>query len=398
MSAVFCPALARLLILYGALYAGFGVLSPYLPSLLNSRGLRPEEIALVLAAGGTVRLAAGPVTGRLADRFTAPKLALSFCSAAAALSVLLFPLACGLWLLLAIGALHSAALAPLAPLSDTLALGKTAARWSGHLMRRRFHYGWVRGAGSAAFILGSILSGQVAGRFAISTVVWLNAALLGSAALAALRVPQQTQTPCVVPVAEDALSGLAALLKLPLYRQVVLIAALVLGSHAMHDSFAVIMWGAAGIGPGTAALLWSSSVAAEVVVFLFIGHPLLARLGPARAVMFAAGAGMIRWTVMAATTWPPALIVVEPLHGITFALLHLTSMRLLTECVPQYLAATALTFYGAIGAGAPAILLTLLSGPLYAHFGAQGFGVMAALCAAALPLARTLREPFSESF
>jgi hypothetical protein len=76
----------------------------------------------------------------------------------------------------------------------------------------------------------------------IAAVVWLNAALLAAAAFAAL----------------------------PLYRRVVLVAALILGSHAMHDSFAVIRWGAAGIGPGTAGLLWSLSVAAEVIVFLFL--------------------------------------------------------------------------------------------------------------------------------
>jgi MFS transporter, PPP family, 3-phenylpropionic acid transporter len=140
-------------------------------------------------------------------------------------------------------------------------------------------------------------------------------------------------------------------------------------------------------------LLWSLSVAAEVVVFLFVGRSLPDRLGPANAAMLAAGAGILRWTVMAKTAWLPALVAVEPLHGMTFALLHLTCMRLLAEAVPRHLAATSLTLYGAVGVGVPAMLLTLAAGPLYAHFGAQGFWPMAALCAAALPVARALREP-----
>jgi hypothetical protein len=45
MTAFSRPALSRFLILYAALYAGFGVQSPYLPSLLESRDLRPEAIA-----------------------------------------------------------------------------------------------------------------------------------------------------------------------------------------------------------------------------------------------------------------------------------------------------------------------------------------------------------------
>src|SRR3984893_2191838 len=395
MTAFSRPALSRFLILYAALYAGFGVQSPYLPSLLESRDLRPEAIALVLAAGSAVRLVAGPAAGRLADRLDAPKVILSLCSTAAALIALGYLPARGLWLLFAVGLFHSAALAPLAPLSDTLALGAAAAARSDDAMGRGFEYGWVRGAGSAAFILGSMLSGQAVGHFGIATVVWLNAALLAAAAFAALLVPQLLPMQTVAR-ATAGVRGVGALLRLPLYRRLVLVAALIMGSHAMHDSFAVIRWAAAGIGPGTAALLWALSVAAEVMVFLFAGRPLLDRLGPAGAAMLAAAAGIVRWAVMAETAWLPALATIEPLHGLTFALLHLTCIRLLAGCVPRHLAATALTLYGTVGIGAPATLLTLASGPLYVRFGAHGFWVMAALCAAALPLARTLREPFGK--
>jgi MFS transporter, PPP family, 3-phenylpropionic acid transporter len=343
-----------------------------------------------------VRLLAGPATGHLADRLDdAPKVILSLCSAVAALIALAYLPARGLWLLFAVGVFHSAALAPLAPLSDTLALGAAAVARSDDAVRRGFEYGWVRGAGSAAFIFGTVLSGQAVGHFGIATVVWLNAALLAAAARAALLVPQLLPMQDVAR-ATAGVRGVGALLRLPLYRRVVLVAALIMGSHAMHDSFAVIRWAAAGIGPGTAGLLWSLSVAAEVMVFLFVGRPLLDRLGPAGAAMLAAAAGIVRWAVMAETTWLPALAAIEPLHGLTFALLHLTCMRLLAGCVPRHLAATALTLYGTVGIGAPATLLTLASGPLYAHFGAHGFWVMAALCAAALPLARTLREPFGK--
>jgi MFS transporter, PPP family, 3-phenylpropionic acid transporter len=385
-------ALVRFLILYSTLYAAFGVQSPYLPSLLDSHGLQPEGIALVLATATAVRLAAGPAAGRMADRLDAPRLVLAICSAGAGLSALGILPAHSFWPLFAVVVFHSAALAPLAPLSDTLALGAAAPTRSYDAVTPGFQYGWVRGAGSAAFILGLVLSGQAIGQFGITVVVWLSAGLLAATAFAALRVPR------LLPVRDGtqpaaAMHGFRALLRLPLYRRIVLVAALILSSHAMHDSFAVIRWGAAGIGPGTAGLLWSLSVAAEVVVFFFVGRPLLDRLSPAGAAMLAAAAGIVRWMIMAETTWLPALVAIQPLHGLTFALLHLTCMRLLAECVPERLAATALTVYGTVGIGAPTALLILASGPLYAHFGAHGFWVMAALCVAALPVARTLREP-----
>src|ERR1700738_3359160 len=326
--------LYRFFILYGSLYGGFGVPAPYLPILLDNHHLRPETIGLALAAGMAMRLMAAQAVARLADRLDAPKVILALCTTAAALIGLGYLPAQGAWLLIAVGVLHSAALAPLPPLSDTLALGAAAPAGAGGAV---IHYGWLRGCGSAAFALGLVLSGQVIGHFGIVVIVWLNAALLAAAAPMALGVPQLLATGGHARATPSQARGVGVL-RLPLYRKMVLLAMLILGSHAMHDSFAMIRWSRAGISPGTSGILWSLSVAAEVVVFLF-GRSLLDRIGPAGAAMLSAGAGVVRWAVMAETAWLPAVAAIEPLHGLTFALLHLTCMRLLAQCVPRHLEA-----------------------------------------------------------
>ena len=56
--------LISFLMLFAALYAGFGVQSPYLPALLKDHGLAAEAIGVVLASGTAIRLAAGPLAGR----------------------------------------------------------------------------------------------------------------------------------------------------------------------------------------------------------------------------------------------------------------------------------------------------------------------------------------------
>ena len=389
--------LYRFLSLYAALYAGFGVQSPYLPILLDNRHLSPETIALALAAGTAMRLTAAPAVARLADRFDAPRVILALCSAAAGLIGLGYLPAQGAWALIALGVVHTAALAPLPPLSDTLALGAAAPTGSGGMPRWKFHYGWLRGCGSAAFVVGLVMSGQAIGHFGIVVIVWLNAALLLAASPVALGVPQLLASGGHSRATASQARGVLALLRLPLYRKMVLLAALILGSHAMHDSFAMIRWSRAGISPGTSGILWSLSVAAEVVVFVVVGRPLLDRIGPAGAAVLSAGAGVVRWAVMAETAWLPALALIEPLHGLTFALLHLTCMRLLAQCVPRHLEATALTIYGTVGIGVATALLTLACGPIFERFGAHGFWAMAALCAAALPLTLTLREPVAGS-
>jgi PPP family 3-phenylpropionic acid transporter len=155
----------------------------------------------------------------------------------------------------------------------------------------------------------------------------------------------------------------------------------------------VIRWSAAGVGPTTASLLWSESVAAEVLVFFVIGPAAVAWLTPAGALAVAAVAGMLRWTVVAQTADVLALALVQPLHGITFALLHLACMRLMVRIVPQGLEGTAQAIYGTVGIGLASTLLTLISGALYGRLGGQGFWSMAALCALAFPLTWKLRQP-----
>jgi PPP family 3-phenylpropionic acid transporter len=171
-----------------------------------------------------------------------------------------------------------------------------------------------------------------------------------------------------------------------------LIVALIGGSHALHDSFEVIRWRSAGMSAGRASILWAISVAAEVVVFVIIGARLLNSLGAARAMALAAAAGAIRWATAALTASFQVLIFVEPLHGLTFALLHLACMDAIGRTVPVGLAATAQAFYATVAIGAASALVTLLSGPLYGNFGAAAFWPMAAMCGLALSLTLGLQR------
>jgi PPP family 3-phenylpropionic acid transporter len=323
------------------------------------------------------------------------RIVLIICIGLAALVTLGYLAAHGLWSLLAVSLLHAAALAPITVLADALALGSVSPPPSSG--RRGFEYGWVRGTGSAAFIVGTLLAGQAVSAFGLDFIVSLQALLLGAAAFAAIRVPElmHHRTADAVRAPEG---GVLLLLRLPLFRNLILVAALILGSHAMHDTFAMIRWRAAGISPATASFLWSEAVAAEVLVFFVIGPALVTRLTAAGAAALAALAGMLRWAVMAQTTEVMALALVQPLHGITFALLHLACMRLIARIVPLGLEGTAQAIYGTVGIGAATALLTLVSGVLYARLGAQGFWVMAVLSALALPVTWKLRQPgFGES-
>ena len=57
------------IILYVALYAAFGVASPFWPKFFETKALSSQQIGLILGAALAIRPAAGPIVGMLADFF-----------------------------------------------------------------------------------------------------------------------------------------------------------------------------------------------------------------------------------------------------------------------------------------------------------------------------------------
>ena len=384
-SPVQSPSVAQILpgylVLYSALYLAYGTESAYLPAFLLSHGLSLEQIGLMLAMGTIVRIGAGPLIGLFADFTGAPKQVLSVAAFLSGLIGSAYNFAFGFAPLLAVSIFHAAATASLAPLSDALSVTASA-------RGRAFQYGWVRGAGSVAFIGGTLLSGQLIDRFGLSSIIMTSSAFFLIMAVSAVCIRSPLEVTEVVAGREAGVFGL--LWRIAPYRRLIAAAFLVIGSHALNDTFAVIQWREAGFSNLSISFMRSEAVMAEVIVFFLLGPWLIARLGLAGAAALSAGAGVLRWSVMASTTAMPALIGVQALHGLTFALMHLAAMGIIARSVPPPLAATAQTIYGTGALGIASAIMTTASGYLYGVYNAQAFWAMAASCAIALPLTRRL--------
>jgi MFS transporter, PPP family, 3-phenylpropionic acid transporter len=370
------------ILLYAAMYGAFGVASPFWPKFFETKALTSQQIGLILGAAMVVRLAAGPLVGRLADLTRSLRLVLATCAALAAGMAAALSLANTFWLLLFITSLQAAALAPTTSIADALSVNAAKPQMAG----KPFEYGWIRGSASAAFVLGTLIIGQFVSLSDLNPIIWMNVALLVAAAAATALLPGVNAQSEPRSSASPAVDDVHALLSISRFRILLVVSALVYGSHAMHDAFAVIRWSDAGMDASVISILWSEAVAAEVIVFLIIGPALLRRIGPRGAAALAAVAGVIRWSVAGVTTSVLLLSIVQPLHGLTFALLHLACMRMMETLVPISLCATAQAFY-AFGAGLATAALTLLSGVLYARYGGVSFFPMAVLCGVALPFA-----------
>jgi PPP family 3-phenylpropionic acid transporter len=380
---------------YALLYGAFGVQSPFVPALLGERGLQTEDIGLVLAAAMLVRVFAGPLVSHAADRLKRHTPILCGCAMVAALATVSFLLSHSLSRLLCVALLHAAMLGPIAPITDALASRAAQASRTGG---RGFDYGWLRAAGSGAFALGVLASGWQAGASGLAAPMWTSGGLLLLGSGIVLWLPN-------LPVAGSSIAGSSTgamlrdgvlLLRIPAYRRLLIAASLLWGSHALHDSFAVIRWRSAGIDFFTISMLWSESVFAEVVVFLLIGPWLVRRIGSNRSMALATAAGVVRWSVAAFATSPWLVASVQPLHGLTFALFHLAAIQLIVTVTPVRLAATAQAIYSTFCVGLVIALLTLASGFLYARIGGLAFLFMAALCLLALPISAGLHDPESQ--
>jgi len=385
-------ALRSFILLYVLMYAAFGVASPFWPRFFETRGMSAQQIGLLLGLGTIVRLIAGPVAARIADRLQQLRRVLAAAAALAACLAFGLPWVGAFWSLLIVRLCHEAALTPTTSLADALALGASRSRAAPAM---GFEYGWVRGSASAAFVVGTLVAGQVIGWTALTSIAWMHGALLLGAAASTTLLPAP-EIKAGDAAESSSFKALGELIGIVAFRRMVVIAALVFGSHAMHDAFAVIRWNAAGLSPTTISVLWSEAVVAEVLVFFLIGSRWVDALGPGGAAAVASMAAILRWVVMASTTHPGALSIVQPLHGMTFALLHLACMRLMGAAVPSHLAATGQALY-ALGPGLVTALLTFSSGLLYARLGASGFLLMALLSALALPLCAGLNSSVRRS-
>jgi len=377
------PALlAARLALYSACYFAYaGVQMPYWPVWLADRGLGPEQIGLLLAAGFAIRIVANPAIAAVVDRLGVrrlPMLALGlagFASYAALGGTETHPA------ILVLSVLAAIATSALLPLGDVLTL--TLAH------RHGLDYGRIRLWGSLTFILTSAAAGWAIGRFGAPVTLWAILGLLVLVLGAVLALPEVR-----VPAAERRPGAMRALLAEPSFLLFAAAASLVQSSHAVLYAFGTLDWQARGIGEGAIGVLWATGVVAEIVLF-WLARPLLLRIGVAGMLLLAAGAAVLRWVASAFVDAYLGILALQVLHAFTFGATHLAAMHFLQRAVPAGAAASAQSLYAAASGGIAMGLAMLLAGRLYADAGSFAYLAMAAQAAVGGALALALGRRWS---
>ena len=358
----------RLSLFYAAFFVVIGILVPFWPVWLASRGLGTAEIGVLVAVGISVKVIGNPLMAHIADRHGRRRRLIVLLAAGALAAFALFRMAEGFWAILGVTVAFHFFWSAIMPLGENLTLLTTRAEG--------LDYGRLRLWGSISFIAAAVLVGRTLVEAPEDLVFWLALAAIAATLAVCTLLPDTRPPPAEVPrfpvleVLADRtfLAFLAA-------------ATLVQGSHAVYYAFGTLHWRSAGYADDVIGWLWAEGVIAEIVLFA-AGAGLARRLGPARLIALGGLGAAVRWTATGLSDDLPVLVTVQALHAFTFGAAHLGAMMYIARNVPPSMSATAQSLYSAVVMGLGIGLATTVSGPLYGAFGGGAYLAMAASGAA----------------
>ncbi|MDP4795739.1 MAG: 3-phenylpropionate MFS transporter [Rhodospirillales bacterium] len=368
----------RLSVHFGGMFLVIGIMMPFWPVWLSSKGLNASEIGLVLAAGSIVRVFISPLIARLCDRLGERKRPIIVLSIAALLLFLPFALLDDFLTILMLQACFAGLLGPLMPLSDSLSMIG--------VRRHQIDYGHVRLWGSLTFIIGASGVGFFL-KGAAPEMIWACIAVaIFLSVLCSLFLPDFRSAP-----AHKDSAPITWVLTDRTFLVFVAATACIQGSHALYYGFGTLNWLRIGLGKDVIGILWAEGVIAEVILFVFAAKA-IRRIGPARLIALGGLACLIRWSLTAYADQLPLIVALQLLHAFTFGAAHLGAIYFIADRMPEEVSATAQTVYALLVSGLGIGLTSYLSGHLYGSFQGSAFLAMAAMGGVGMILAWSIRR------
>jgi MFS transporter, PPP family, 3-phenylpropionic acid transporter len=360
----------RVATFFGALFFAYGVILPYFPVWLDSRGLTPIEISIVTAAPLFLRIIFTPTAGLIADRLgDQRRVIITLAWSGLALAFLLSQLM-GFWPILAVGVVMLLAVGTMLPLNETVAV--SAVRSAG------LDYGRMRLWGSLAFIVANFAGGVLIEALGGSFGIWMIASGVAFTIAAAHMLPRQSKRvpDAAAPRTPWRHSLPVRLLRAPLFVLFLLATGCIHGAHATFYTFGALHWQAQGLPAAWVGTLWAIGVIAEVILFAYSAS-VVRRFTPVQLIALGGGASVFRWLVMVFDPPLAVLVPLQVLHALTFGAAHMGAIMFIARAVPQKGMGSAQAFYAVVAGGVMLGVVGLISGALFKQLGGATFLVAA---------------------
>jgi MFS transporter, PPP family, 3-phenylpropionic acid transporter len=394
---------ARFALAFIALFAIYGVSTPYLQLLVRGLGYGPAAVGVLLGLFEIVGIAGPLVIARRADASGRYRPSLLATAALVLASLPLLVLVRSPFATAAALVLLSLGLRSMIPLLDaaTVAMGAGKPGWD---------YGKLRAFGSAGFVLVALglqlvpgfdrspperialFLGAFAALFGLCLFALPepHASRAGSGALAAEvpKAPARAPAGAEPPAPRGARTAFLVL-------GLCVIALGRLGMAPINSFFSLylvdeVKWDAVGG-------MWALSALSEIPLMILSGL-IVARLGPMRSIALGSLAIALRLGIYAAFPSPAGVAAGQLLHSLCFGLLHPAGVAFAALAVPPARRAQGMALYMGLGVGLPSFAGSALGGGIVQAWGYRAlFGsfIAFALAAAALYLAkrRTFETP-----
>ena len=347
--------------------SAMGVFLPYLPAWLHAQGVSGWGIGVIAATRPLAGILVPVVFGVLADVFRLRGSLLRVACIGAVVAMVLITLSVGfaspgvVWLTVLFGVM-ALFRAPMNSLADVMAL------------EIDLPFGRVRLWGSLGFMTAALVSGYLVDPTLAVPLPATMTVLLVTALVMAFVLPPRAEVP-----PRPVWSAARELFSSPDHQLFLLAVFLWGASHCAYDLSITLHLGALGASNGFIGWAWALGTLAEVGLMATCAG-WIERHGPARMMLLGVTIAAARWLLIATIRSPEALLVLQPLHAGSFALVFVAAASWVKgRAEPHVLATAQASFAVAMSLGAGLGMLTW--GPLLDVAGAPTVFVGGAVAA-----------------
>jgi MFS transporter, PPP family, 3-phenylpropionic acid transporter len=388
---------SRFALVYFALFAIYGVSTPYLQLLVRGLGYGPAAVGFLLGLFEIVGIAGPLAIARFADSSGAFKPSLLACAAMtclplAPLVLLRGPIATALCLAsLALG------LRSMIPLMDAATMAMASSR-------KGWDYGKLRSVGSAGFVAVAVVLQLVPGfdrspPARIATWIGAFAAVFGlslsllpesgrKARVAEPAGPGRTAAP---PSSAARARGFSGVFVLGLL--VIALGRLAMAPVSSFFSLYLVdevRWDAVGG-------MWALSALSEIPLMILSGK-IVSRLGPMRAIAIGSAAIALRLAIYALFPSPAGIVAAQLLHSVCYGLFYPAGVAFVALMAPPERRAQGMAAFVALGIGLPTFLGSALGGVVVQAWGYRAlFGSYIVFALGAIVLYAAKRRSFASA-
>lgn len=317
---------------YFTYFMGPGAAVMFLPIWLSEKGISTEQIGLINAVPVLVILALNLVVGRVADRASDWRQVIVIGSLIAGIVPIGLLFVNEFWGILLFWTLASLPGGAIGPVLDAATMRLTR--------RNGTDFGSIRAWGTVGYMLFNALTGFLVVWFGADIFVplFVGLAMLRAAVslqLPAFRAPvEQVTVAAVRPVA----GKLREIILQPWFALPLVGFAVVFGTHQLIGGFGSLLWKDQGISESIIGPLIALGSASEAMV-MFLWRRFGGRISARQLMLACAAVAVLRWFLMAFSPPVWALLLLQLLHGLTFALGYLGCVHFIANWTSEDIAA-----------------------------------------------------------